>query len=145
MATEFNNPKAQIDPTESVASAQQKLDLLMRRGSPLRVWATSEVTDGVAAWDFVTATPADSALAEVVICDSATLTDLDLPIIATNLGRCISIRNIGGSAIALNADGSDEIMVGGTSAATYSLAAHTSVTLVAADVFSKPPTWYSIG
>lgn len=144
MASELINSTSLIDPTESVSSAQQKLDIWVRYGSPKRVYATSEVTDAIDTWDLVSGTPSDSSLAEIVLLDTAN-TDLDLPIVADNLGRVLTIRNIGSTSSDINADGSDVIDTSGTPAATYALAADASITIVAAEVLGGNPTWFQIG
>lgn len=144
MADELINPKPLIDPTQTVASAQQDVGDWTRRGTPKRVYASSDVTATIASWDFVSGTPSDSSLAEIILLDTAN-TDCDLPAVADNLGRVLTIRNIGSTSSDINADGSEEIDTTGAPASTYALAADASVTLVAAEVLGGNPTWYAIG
>lgn len=139
MTSEFVDQKNVIDPTESISAQAQKLDVWTRRGTPLRVLATSDVTLDVDSWDLVSSPASNTALAEVILSETAN-TDINLPAVADNLGRQIIIKNIGAASTDVNADGSD-LVDGG---ATLALSAGESATLIAAEVLSNTPEWYVV-
>ena len=141
MAQEFRNPKPIIDPTESVASAQQKLDLWTRRGMPLRVIV--EDTAGnlkISAWDLLSASPADEALGEVFVMAGAAAQTISLPSVADNVGRLVWIKNRSVGVVTITPDGSDTI----EDAADADLAIDASFTLLAVSSTATGDQWLTI-
>jgi len=141
MAQEFRNPKPIIDPTESVASAQQKLDLWTRRGMPLRVMV--EDTSGnlaILSWDLLSASPASEALGEVFVMAGAAAQTISLPSVADNVGRLVWIKNRSVGVVTITPDGSDTI----EDAADADLAIDASFTLLAVSSTATGDQWLTI-
>lgn len=139
MATELFDPKPIIDPTEHVATAQQKLDKWTRKGQPRRQFSTSDATTTIDPWDLISAVPSDSSQAETVYSETVNVT-LNLPSISTDRGRQIRLVNVGISSTTVNADGTDT--VDGTGSIT--LLSGDAVTLEAAIVFGGTSNWYIV-
>jgi len=141
MVQEFNDPKPIIDPTESVASAQQKLDIWTRRGMPVRAIVEDTAGDlAIASWDLLSASPADEALGEVFVMAGAAAQTISLPSVADNVGRLVWIKNRSVGIVTITPGGSDQI----EDAADADLAIGASFTLLAVSSTATGDQWLVI-
>ena len=141
MTQEFRNPKPIIDPTESVASAQQKLDLWTRRGMPVRVIVEDTAGDlAIASWDPLSATPASEALGEVFVMAGTEVMTISLPPVSDNVGRVITIKNVSTGSVTITPDGTDTI----DGDATEVLAVDAASTMLAISATATGAQWVLI-
>jgi len=141
MAQEFSNPKPIIDPTESVASAQQKLDLWTRRGMPMRVIVEDTAGDlAISSWDLLSASPADDALGEVFVMAGTEVMTISLPPVSDNVGRVITIKNVSTGSVTITPDGTDTI----DGDATEVLAVDAASTMLAISATATGAQWVLI-